>query len=89
MNRQERRAVERKQARVPMVKMGLLTLAEAEVVAEALDDYARHLVEDTEGVLTGEQVWAVGRAKAIRDLLQASLEARPAHDGTNDRTPPA
>lgn len=83
MNRQQRRAAERKQAAVPMVKMGLLTLPEAEVLAEALDAYTVHLGDL--GDLEGPQVWALGRARAMRDMLQASLENRPGYDSHAER----
>lgn len=82
MNRQQRRALARKQAQVPMVKVGLLTIPEAEVVAEALDQYALHLQDVG---LEGERVWAHARAVAIRELLQASIDGRPAYDEHGER----
>lgn len=85
MNRQQRRAIERRKAAALCIRMGDLSLAEAEVLAEALDAYALKIEEDAVGDLTGEQVWARGRAIAMRDLLQASIEGRPAYDSHGKR----
>lgn len=85
MNRQQRRLAARRQAAALRIRVGDLSLAEAEVMAEALDNYAFKIEEDADGDLTGEQVWARGRAIAMRDLLQASIEGRPAFDSHGER----
>lgn len=85
MNRQQRRAVDRKKVRVPMVKIGLLTIPEAEVLAEALDTYAVSLEKETDP--TSEQVWAIGRAKVIRDMVQAGIDNKPTYDQHAERKP--
>lgn len=86
MNRQQRRAAARKKLVVPMVRIGDLTMGEAEVVAEALDQYALTLEEDTDPA--SQQVWAIGRARAIRDMVQAGIDGRPTYDEHNDREQP-
>jgi len=86
LNRQQRRAAERrKQPVLAGIRIGDLTLKEAEVVEEALDQYALHLEEL--GDLQGERVWALGRARSIRDRIRASLENRPHYDAHGERTP--
>lgn len=85
MNRQQRRAAERRKLKVPMIRIGQLTIPEAEVMAEALDMYALQLEETVEP--TSEQVWALGRAKALRDMLQAGIDDRPIYDEQADREP--
>lgn len=87
MNRQQRRAAARKKLVVPMVRIGDLTMGEAEVVAEALDAYALQIEEDVN--LSDQQVWAIGRARAIRDMVQAGIDGRPTYDEHQDREQPA
>lgn len=87
MNRQQRRAAARRPPVSLGIRIGDLSVKEAEVVEEALDQYALELEKVTEP--HAEQVWAIGRAKAIRDLLRAALENRPQYDEHGEREPAA
>lgn len=87
MNRAARRA---RPAKVPMVKLGLLTIPEAELMAEWADGYLLQLEEllgDDEP--TPPQVWARDRTRQLRDMLQAAVDGRPALDEHARREEPA
>lgn len=85
MNRQQRRAAARKRLRVPAIRIGEVTIPEAEVLTEALDMYVLSLEEEVEP--HQEQVWALGRAKALRDMLQAGIDNKPIYDAHAEREP--
>lgn len=85
MNRQARRAAERRQKAALAVRVGDLSVQEAEVITEALDQYALKFEQESD--LHTEQVWAIGRARALRDMFQAAIDGRPPLDPTGDREP--
>lgn len=85
MNRQQRRLAERRKKEALCIRIGDLSLAEAEVIEEALDTYVLKMDEDIEGEPTGPQVWARGRAVSLRDMLRASIEGRPSFDSHGER----
>lgn len=88
MNRTQRRARARGKVVVPMIRMHDLTLQEAEMTAEAYDAYRLKMDDDVpENERTDLQRWAYARAGQIRDMLQASVEGRPAYDEHGEREP--
>lgn len=93
LNRQQRRAQERKRnAPTPKGAEHLIrvywTNDEAEIVEEALDAYQR----DIRATLTGEptplEAWALDRAERMREALRAALEGRPWFDVAGNRERP-
>lgn len=93
-NRQQRRAAERRRNRVvPMVRVGDLTLPEAELHAEAMDAYVRSLDAELPadvGLWTAQQTWARARAVQLREMYQGTVEPRPVpNDAHGQRLPGA
>jgi hypothetical protein len=91
LNRQQRRAVARKRVRTPMVKLGLLTLHEAELMSEWADAYLLQQERDLPppDERTPLEQWAVERTRQIQALLQAKVEDRPAYDEHREREEPS
>ncbi len=89
-NRKERRHAARRGRVVPMVKMGLLTIPEAELIAEWADAYLLQQERDlpTEEERTELQRWSVARTAQLRNMLQASVESRPTYDEHAERVEP-
>lgn len=86
MNRQQRRALERGKAKRPMVRIGELTLDEAEILEEALDLYLREQWAHVEGEPDMQQRWVIGRAEQMQRLLYAAVHRGAAYDTHGERT---
>lgn len=75
---------------MPMVRLGDLTIPEAELMAEWADAWLNQLDEHfLEGQLDDSQRWARARTRQLRDMLQASVEGRPTYDEHREREEPA
>lgn len=78
MNREQRRRQAKMRAVVPMVRVHDLTLAEAELHAEAMDAWLLQLaeLESDDSKLTPQQVWGRDRARQLLAMYQAAIEGR-------------
>lgn len=85
MNRAARRSLQRsKGVRVPLIRIGDLTVHEAEIVEEALDLYLREQWAFVEGEPDDQQRWVISRAQSIKDGLYAAIHGTAWAD--RDRT---
>lgn len=94
MNRQQRRAEERRRLKPPEGHEDLIrvywTPDEAEVVEEALDAYRLALRENLVGrEPTSLEAWALDRSERMGQALRAALEGKPWFDVAANRTRPA
>lgn len=88
MNRAMRRAQSRGKVQIPMVRVGDLTMDEAEILEEALDMYLREQDSFVEGEPTEQQAWVIDRATRIKNALYAAIHGGKWHDQGQERELP-
>lgn len=90
MNRQERRAAERRGAKRELAGFApFLTYDELSILEEALALWVHQTREDLDGlVLTSRQKWSLKRGEQLRAGFAAALENRPWYDAAPQREAP-
>lgn len=91
MNRQDRRAAQRRGAQETQLAgfKPFLTYDELSIIEEALALWLHHTREDLEEVdLVPRQAWALRRADRLRQGFEAALANRPWHDIAPTREEP-
>jgi hypothetical protein len=90
MNRQERRAAERRGAKRELAGFApFLTYDELSILEEALALWVYETKDDLDGLeLTARQRWSLKRAEQLRAGFAAALENRPWYDIAPQREEP-